>query len=178
MPIVIHSQIEGTFAKYIKRKEKNKKLKINNVTYSYIEEINRENKGKEIPTLEEVLDLCKDKIFINIEIKDFQYELAFKIVIDLIKKKSMFNQISISSLRHQYSKIIEEYNKNNEIKIECGYIYYPDVAPNFRMDDLENDSIYKELFDYGVDVICCNSPTKALKYRDKYYKNKNRKKKL
>ena len=213
VPIVIHSQIEGTFAKYIKRKEKNKKLKINNVTYSYIEEINRENKGKEIPTLEEVLDLCKDKIFINIEIKDFQYELAFKIVIDLIKKKSMFNQISISSLRHQYSKIIEEYNKNNEIKIECGYIYYPDVAPNdftntrgcslnvhvgvvddvlvkrahkngipvlvyFRMDDLENDSIYKELFDYGVDVICCNSPTKALKYRDKYYKNKNRKKKL
>ena len=213
VPIIIHSQIEGTFAKYVKRKEKNKKLKINNVTYSYIEEINRENKGKEIPTLEEVLDLCKNKIFINIEIKDFQYELAFKIVTDLIKKKNMFNQISISSLRHQYSKIIEEYNKNNEIKIECGYIYYPDVAPNdftntrgcslnvhvgvvddvlvkkahkngipvlvyFRMNDEENDSIYKELFDYGVDVICCNSPSKALKFRDKYYTRKNRKKKL
>ena len=213
VPIVIHSQREGTFSKYVKRKEKNKKLKINNVTYSYIETINKENKGKEIPTLEEVLDLCKDKIFINIEIKDFQYELAFNIVINLLKKKNMFNQISISSLRHQYSKLIEEYNKKNKIKIECGYIYYPDVAPNnfintrgcslnvhvgvvddilvkkahkngipvlvyFRMDDDEDDSIYQELFDYGVDVICCNSPAKALNFRDKYYKNKNRKKKL
>ena len=213
VPIVIHSQLEGTFAKYIKKNEKNKKLKINNVTYSYIEEINKESKGKEIPTLEEVFNLCKDKIFINIEIKDFQYELAFNAVTDLIKKKNMFNQISISSLRHQYSKLIEEYNKNNEIKIECGYIYYPDIAPNdftntrgcslnvhvgvvddilvkkahkngipvlvyFRMNDEEDDSIYQELFDYGVDVICCNSPSKALKFRDKYYKTKNRKKKL
>ena len=213
VPIVIHSQSKGTFGKFAKRDEKKEKLKIKNVTINYIKEINKESKGKEIPTLEEVLDLCKDKIFINIEIKDFQYKLAFNIVIDLIKKKNMLNQISISSLRYQYLKLIEKFNKNNKIKVECGYIYYPNVAPNdfsntrgcslnvhvgvvddilvknahqngipvqvyFKKNDEENDSIYKELFNYGVDVICSNSPIKALKFRDKYYKEKNKRKKL
>ena len=213
VPIVIHSQSKGTFGKFAKMDEKKEKLKIKNVTINYIKEINKESKGKEIPTLEEVLDLCKDKIFINIEIKDYQYKLAFNIVIDLIKKKNMLNQISISSLRYQYLKLIEKFNKNNKIKIECGYIYYPNVAPNdfsntrgcslnvhvgvvddilvknahqngipvqvyFKKNDEENDSIYKELFNYGVDVICSNSPIKALKFRDKYYKEKNKRKKL
>ena len=43
----------------------------------------------------------------------------------------------------------------------------------FKMKDLENDDVYKRLFDCGINVICCNEPNKAKEYRDnKYYKHK------
>ena len=207
VPIVIHSQKEGTFREYILENEENSKLKICNVTYNYIKRINKANRGKEIPTLQKVLELCKNKIFINIKLKDPKCNLTFNIVTKIIEKNNMFNQVSLSSLNHNYNILIEEYNKIHEVKIECGKIYFPNVKPNiigntngcslnihvgvvneqlvrkahrygvpvlvyFRMEDEENDKIYNLLLNYGVDVICCNSPEKALKYRDKYYNRK------
>ena len=40
----------------------------------------------------------------------------------------------------------------------------------FLHEKEENETIYKKLIDYNVDVICCNYPNKAIKVRDKYYK--------
>ena len=207
IPIVLHGENSGIFLKRYEGDKFIENLNINNVTLDFIQKINEKVPGKEIPTLEEVLDICKNKIFINIELKDYQYELTFNIVTKLIESKNMFDQISLSSLRHKYIPLINEYNKNNKIKIECGYIFkqYSKIKniakaegcsaniPVKRVNEeliqeahkngipvmvyftntaKENDTIYEKLINYGVDVICCNHASKALKFRDKYYFSK------
>ena len=207
IPVVLHGSRKGILDKI---KENNKVIEniyINNVTYEYIKQMNSKNKDKEIPTLEEVLEVCKNKIFINIELKDYQYELTFSIVTNLIAKKNMFDQIALSSFRHKYYSLIDEFNKNNTDKIECGHIFQPNIKIKditnakrctanvglseineelvkeahkygipvmvyFLIGDEENEEIYKKLFDYNVDAICCNYPNNALKFRDKYFYEK------
>ena len=41
---------------------------------------------KAIPTFSEVLDLCKNKIFVNIELKDPNFKDTFNRVIKLIER--------------------------------------------------------------------------------------------
>ena len=43
------------------------------------------------------------------------------------------------------------------------------VLTYFGMDNLENNEIYKQLIQNGVDIICCNKPVLAKAYRDSYY---------
>lgn len=45
------------------------------------------------------------------------------------------------------------------------------VIVYFRMNDKENDEIYKKLLDNGVDCIISNFPKKAKAYRDFYFQN-------
>ena len=208
IPVVSHN----LKLKYIKNENNSfkEKITINNLTYEDIKNINEnEKKGKEIPTLEEVLDICKDKIFINIELKDYQFKTTFDIVTQLIEKKNMFNQVSLSSLRNKYLSLIKEFNQNSTTKIECGKIFKPtqqikdikkadgcsaNVEVNRINEHLvkeahkngipvmvyfinakeENETIYKKLFDYEVDIICCNYPNNAIKLRDKYYKKEKK----
>ena len=207
IPVVLHGDRKGIFAKRIIDNKVVETFKVKKVKYNFIKKLNEKNIGNEIPTLEEVLDLCKNKIFINIELKDHRHELTFKKVINLITKKNMFDQISISSLRPKYMELIYQYNKNNDIKIECGQILQPYIktydiindegcSVNIRAQDIddeivkmanrnglpimayflkedeENEEIYKKLMDYNIDVICCNYPINALKFRDKYYYEK------
>ena len=42
----------------------------------------------------------------------------------------------------------------------------------FYMDENETYSIYKRLFDYGIDILCSNEPLKAKKFRALYYKKR------
>ena len=35
----------------------------------------------------------------------------------------MFEKISISSFHHKYAKYVSEFNKNNDKKIEFGFLY-------------------------------------------------------
>jgi glycerophosphoryl diester phosphodiesterase len=46
------------------------------------------------------------------------------------------------------------------------------VSASLRFDN-ENTNIYKKLIEYGVDIISCNEPSFAKKYRDFYYKKYN-----
>ena len=41
----------------------------------------------------------------------------------------------------------------------------------FKMLDKESNELYKKLFDYGIDVICCNEPLKAKEFRDNVMNN-------
>ncbi len=154
--------------------------------------------------MEEVLILCKNKIFINIELKDSNVNDTFNQVIKLIEEKEMINQIAISSFNYNYYDLILKYNwiwKNIwhfffpffkkyhfELKNICFNIYHKDITKEivdkahengngvmawFKMKDVENDDVYKRLFDCGINVICCNEPNKAKEYRDnKYYNHK------
>ena len=93
-------------------------------------------KGKEdqiVPTFNEVLDLCKNKIFINIEIKDPNINDTFNEVIKLVEEKKMFNQIAISSFHHDYFNLVSKYNKEHDDKIEFGYLYFDQAEKeNFK----------------------------------------------
>jgi len=211
IPVVFHGEKKGIFAKRMIDNKVVENFRINNSTYNSIKRINEKYKGKEIPKLEEVLDLCKNNIFINIELKDYQYEQTFNIVIDLITKKNMFDQIALSSSKNKYLQLIYQYNIKNNNKIECGHILRifsktkdkfniygcsmnirafeinEDIVKEahknglpvmayFLKEDNENDEIYKKLIDFNIDVICCNFPNKALKFRNNYFYEKYRQK--
>ena len=91
-----------------------------------------------MPKLEDIIKLTKNKIFMNLEIKDPRVNLVFPYVIKMLKKYNYFDQVSISSFNHKYYKKVYEFNKNNKLgkKLSFGFIisggyskYYPYHAP-------------------------------------------------
>ena len=66
-----------------------------------------------MPKLEDIMILAKNKIFIDLEIKDPRVDIVFPYITNLIEKYDYFNQISLSSFNHNYYKKIVEYNQNN-----------------------------------------------------------------
>jgi len=70
-----------------------------------------------MPLLEEVFKMCKNKIFLNIEIKDNRYDIVFNEIIKLLEKYDMFNQIQISSFHHYYYYKVKNYNLNHKKKL-------------------------------------------------------------
>jgi len=73
-------------------------IKINEIDSTELDSIILKN-DETIPTLEEMLEVCKGKLYMNIEFKQPDEELMF-LVIEMIKKKEMLDQIEISSFRH------------------------------------------------------------------------------
>ena len=77
-----------------------------------------------MPKLEEMMELTKDKIFMNLEIKDKRYDLVFKNVVNLIERYDFFEQIAISSFHHGYYKKIVKYNQVNYNTLVFGFLYH------------------------------------------------------
>ena len=161
-----------------------------------------------MPKFEDIIKLTKNKIFMNIEIKDPRIDLVFSYLVNLLEKYNYFDQISISSYYHSYYNKIAEFNKNNTLgkilsfcfiygggnytesyQYNLSYnslsFYWQKITKEicdkahennmavlawFYMDENETYSIYKRLFDYGIDILCSNEPLKAKKFRTLYYK--------
>ena len=84
VPVIFHGGDEGQLSHNFKVEDKT--LLVNNTTLEEMRKLEYlKDSEQKIPTLEEVLDLCKDKIFLNIEIKDHQVEETFNIVVKLIE---------------------------------------------------------------------------------------------
>ena len=177
IPVVVHGSFMGFLFFYYKKAFGF----VRNYLLDELKKLEVRNGEDKMPTLEEVFKLSKGKLFINIEIKDGRSDKLFPILIDLIKKYDMFEQISISSFHHKYAKLVQDFNKNNNKKV-----YYKDATKErcdkahengmaviawFRMNDKENEKIYKNLLDNGVDCIISNFPKEAKKYRDFYFNN-------
>jgi len=81
--------------------------------------------GETIPTLEEVLVLCKDKIQVNIELKEETYRVV-KPTLELISKLDMFNQVCFSSFVHKHKNNVEEARRQLGIdnSIEFGFLVW------------------------------------------------------
>lgn len=196
IPVVIHGNDDGLIT-CISKKSK----KVNEMTYREVRDFLVNEKNEPIPALEDVFVLCKNKIFLNIEIKDFNYSLTFQKIHELISKYDMKQQIAISSFKHEYW---EEIKKLDEIdNIEFGFLYdttdnkkinfdldkpnstinvwYKEINPDFVrqfheksigvhvwfcMNDIESDDVLHYLINCGVDVICSNTPDKALMMRE------------
>ena len=127
VPIVLHGGSEGELEEFTDHE--------GFVTEYYLKDLNnvKSKFGKEkIPTLEEVFILCKNKLFINIEIKDNRNDKVFPVLINLIEKYDIQNQIQISSFFHiYYFDNIKKYNEEHEKKIEFGFLYPPGILKYF-----------------------------------------------
>jgi glycerophosphoryl diester phosphodiesterase len=193
IPMVIHGSKEGKL-----EETTNGNGFINDFTLIELQRLITAN-GEQIPTLEAVLTLCKDKIFVNIEIKDKHYEAAYINVFEIIEVLGIHKQIAISSFKHKYWDEIKKLSHD----IEFGFLFEPEELdyifdkPNatlnihqsivtseivnkahdggmgvqawFKMDDVETEEVYEFLFTCGVDIICCNYPNKAKEFRDKFF---------
>lgn len=214
IPVILHGGDEGQLHGHIK--DVDKKLTVKNLTLEELLKLKLKGKEKDeqtVPTFNDVLDLCKNKIFINVELKDPNINETFTEVIKLIEEKKMINQIAISSFIHDYYDLILKYNNEHDEKIEFGFLYHDknekgakikpvnfnykgfsmniyqkDITKEivdkahengmavliwFKMKDKESNELYQKLFDYGIDIMCCNEPKKAKEFRDNVY-NKNK----
>ena len=78
-----------------------------------------------LPRLEDIMKLTKNKIFMNLEIKDWRVDQVFPKIIELLEKYDYFDQIAISSFNHRYYQKIVEFNQNNTYgkKLSFGFLY-------------------------------------------------------
>ena len=101
-----------------------------------------EYEGTRIPTLEEVLKLCKGKIVMNIEIKgDKHNEGIEELVVDLIEEYDMEKQCVVTSMSYTCLKNIKECNS----KIKTGYIssmMYGNIYDRKYVDFLSLKSVF------------------------------------
>ena len=99
--VVIHNRTTGHVA--------NKDLVVKNTNLDVLKSLDV-GKGEKIPTLQEVFDLCKEKIGINIEIKDMNMAES---VVNLVEKNGMGEDIMVSSQIHK--EIAQVKKMNSEI---------------------------------------------------------------
>ena len=149
-PVVIHGGACGELEEYT-----NGKGCVKDRTLLEILSIRTTEQSQPIPTLEEVLLLCKDKMFINIEIKDDRIETAFTKVIELVEKHEMLSQIAISSFRHEYYEHIRRYNQLKGVEIEFGFLYERVGHPKFREYNyqVENATLNIPQIDINEDIV-------------------------
>ncbi len=80
-------------------------------------------KGEKTPLLKDVLELCRDKAFVNIEIKPNQSSEVVKEVLQMVEKLGMYTGCCISSFEHSFLDLARSIAKD---KIELGYLYEAD----------------------------------------------------
>jgi glycerophosphoryl diester phosphodiesterase len=197
--VLVHGSLEGELGEYFDHSGN-----VMNLTWNELSKFRTVQDNLTMPKLSDALKLIKNKIFLNLEIKDPRIDLVFPYIIKEIEKYDFFEQISLSSLYHGYYEKIKEYNKNNDQNIVFGFVYKRNQSQNFdyskkgsslniyfkdatkevcdkahqngmavlawiRMKDKEDYNVYKTLVDNGVDIICCNDPVSAKKFRDNLY---------
>jgi len=99
--------------------------------------------GETIPTLEEVLDVCKHNVCINIELKEAR-EDTMEAVLKMLQEKDMFHQIDISSFQHINKEYLVKYCEKLNIKekVSFGFLMAIDkfYIPNYSKE-LAGDTI-------------------------------------
>jgi len=117
VPVVIHGLPGGVI-----ELEDDAEVKIGDVESQDLGKYTLRN-GQKIPTLAEVFDTCKDKVCLNIEIKETKEEVIEK-VLDLLEAKDMFEQAYFSSFNHYLrGKIAKEVElRSIKDKVAFGYL--------------------------------------------------------
>ena len=129
VPVVLHGGSDGEITGFY-----NGTGSVKNYTIEELNQFRTIKDNQPMPLFEEVIKMCKNKIFINIEIKDKRYDIVFNEVIKLLEKYDMLNQIQISSFHYGYYNKVKEYNMNHKKKIEFGFIYPPQTSKLFKYD--------------------------------------------
>jgi len=117
IPIVIHGTKDGNI-----RETTNGDGKIESFTLEEILKFSTITNNQKIPTLDEVFKLCKNKIFMNVEIKDknFTSECLEK-VIEMINHYEIKDQVALSTFeQHSWEHLKKACDCHS---IESGYLY-------------------------------------------------------
>jgi glycerophosphoryl diester phosphodiesterase len=137
IPIVLHGLSDAT----VELKDGSRKI-INEIHSSELKALFLPG-DETIPTLEEVLDVCKGKVCINIELKEAREDTMEKVLL-LLKEKDMFKQIEMSSFQHINRDILYKYMEKLGLKenIAFGFLMAVDkyTIPSFSKE-LAGDTI-------------------------------------
>ena len=94
--------------------------------------------GLNMPTLKNVMELTKDKIFLNLEIKDPRVDLIWPFLVELIEKYKYYDQIALSSFFFDYYNKTKEYNRKFNRNIPFGFLYHRNNSQEFIVDKTGN----------------------------------------
>ena len=94
--------------------------------------------GLNMPTLKDVMELTKDKIFLNLEIKDPRVDLIWPFLVELIEKYKYYDQIALSSFFFDYYNKTKEYNRKFNRNIPFGFLYHRNNSQEFIVDKRGN----------------------------------------
>ena len=94
--------------------------------------------GLNMPTLKDVMELTKDKIFLNLEIKDPRVDLIWPFLVELIEKYKYYDQIALSSFFFDYYNKTKEYNSKFNRNIPFGFLYHRNNSQEFIVDKRGN----------------------------------------
>ena len=103
-------------------------IKINSYTWDDLQKCKTIEGGYKIPLLEDIMNITKGKIFMNLEIKEDNEEIWDKIQ-DLIEEYKYYDQISICGFNHNYYEKVEKYNRDFGRNIVFGFLY-DDIQSN------------------------------------------------
>ena len=95
--------------------------KFKDLTWAELQEKQKDEEKNKIPLLDDIMNITKGKIFMNLEIKDENDEIWEKIQ-ELIEKYEYYDQISICSFYHKYFEKVERYNNENNRTIVFGFL--------------------------------------------------------
>ena len=96
---------------------------ITNLTWKELSSYKTIEQKLSMPLLRDTMKLIKNKMFLNLEIKDPRIDIVFPYIIELIEEFDFFSQIYLSSFYHGYYEKIQEYNKNNNRNLIFGFLY-------------------------------------------------------
>jgi len=173
--VVIHNRTTGHVA--------NKDLVVKDTDLDVLKSLDV-GKGEKIPTLQEVFDLCKGKIGINIEIKALGMAEP---VVNLVEKNGMGEDIMVSSQLHKEIAKVKKLNSEincatlellgagrlikNALKIKADSINLPAIMTTKKLCSDAHDAgllvnpwtpdkpkDWENLINKGVDSIITNDP--------------------
>ena len=117
---------DKTFARVSENQPPFINKRVYELTYPQIETLDIGSKvspkyaGEKVPTIDQVLDLCKGKIKINLELKENVDKRMIDDIMDKIQKRGMKNQVFITSLNTDVIDYIEKKNHT----FNTGIIYF------------------------------------------------------
>lgn len=117
---------DKTFERVSKNKPPFIKKKVYELTYPQIEtldigsKVSPKYKGERVPTIEQVLDLCKDKIKINLELKENVDRKMIDDIMKMISDKGMKKRVFLTSLNTD----VIDYIEKKDPSFDTGVIYF------------------------------------------------------
>ena len=131
IPVLVRGGEWGELDNYFGTSEQ-----VTQLTYEQVSKL-KSNKGNfKITKLVDVIELCKNKIFLNIIIRDFRVEVIFPLISEMFEKYDLFEQAMISSEQLGYHFRINEYNNfyEHDNKIAFGFMFEKDAYHRYEFE--------------------------------------------
>lgn len=109
---------------------------VQHLTWDQISKLKANKGGYQITKLVDVIELCKNKIFLNIILRDYRVEVIFPLLSEMFEKYDIFEQAMISSEQLGYHFRINEYNNfyEHDNKIAFGFMFDKEAYHRYEFE--------------------------------------------